>query len=212
MPQQIINVYDRPTYETEKVKGWDTVRIFKATGLTSEPSGGEFQVSEGSYIIQNFTSSYDSNYKGTNLIDLTKLENFDSIKLKMNGLFIDNGAWFNFDLCVLDNSYNLIQNVRSNYNSKLSSTPESIIWRDWYLDIELTFWIDNGGGYNFVLNGNYSISFDNSESARADVRLIPFNGSFDSIGTNSPVYIDIRPWNGNGSNYIIKSINLDFVE
>lgn len=209
MPTTTINVLDRPTYRTQKVKGWDVVRMFKASDLVSYIDSGNIEVSDGSNIIQNFTQTLASNYKGTNLIDLTKLENFDSFRITANGLYKDEN-WFNFDLKFFDTSYILIDKIRSNYSAKLSTdgTDELL---DWYLDIELTFFIDNSGNYNFVVNGNYSISLDTAFGRRAAVRLIPFNGQM-GLGTNNQIYIDLSPWNGSGSNYIIKSVNIDFVE
>lgn len=209
MPQNLINVYDRHTYQTEKVKGFDIVRMFKASALNSDISSGSITVADGSNIIQTFTQTLQSNYKGTNLIDLTKLENFDSFRITANGLFYDED-WFNFELKFFDTSYTFIQGIDSNYGSQLQS-DEQAIWRDWYLDIELTFFINDDGDYNFVLNGNYIISLDSSTITRADVRLIPFNGQA-NLGTNNQIYIDLSPYNGGASNYIIKSVNIDFVE
>jgi hypothetical protein len=207
MPTATINVIDRPTYQTQKVKGWDVVRMFKGSSLIA--SGGDIDVAEGSNIIQNFTQTLASNYKGTNLIDLSKLENFDSFRITANGLFYDEN-WFNFDLKFFDTSYTLIDKIRSNYGQKLG-TPNNGIYLDWYLGIELTFFIDDSGNYNFVVNGNYSISLDSNNDTRSDVRLIPFNGQM-NLGTNNQIYIDLSPHNGNGSSYLIKSVNIDFVE
>jgi len=214
MPQQIINVYDRPTYETEKVKGWDVVRMFKASALTSEQNGGEFSVAQDQNIIQEFTQNYASNYKGTNLIDLSKLENFDSIRLRMNGLFFDSssGGWFNFFLRILDGGYNVITDIRSNYGEKLDQLRQTDTWQDWYLDIELTFFIDDTGNPNFIVNGNYSASLISNIYRRNEVSLVPFNGVLSFSPLNQKVYIDLSPWNGGSNDYIIKSINMDFVE
>ena len=209
MPTTVINVYDRPTYQTEKVKGFDIVRMFKASALNSDINSGNITVANGSNIIQTFTQTLQSNYKGTNLIDLTKLENFDSFRITANGLFYDED-WFNFKLKFFDTSYTFIQEIESNYGSQLQSDEQNI-WRDWYLDIELTFFINEDGDYNFVLNGNYIISLDSSTTTRADVRLIPFNGQ-ENLGTETQIYIDLSPYNGGASNYIIKSVNIDFVE
>ena len=209
MPTTVINVYDRPTYQTEKVKGFDIVRMFKASALTSDINSGNITVANGSNIIQTFTQTLQSNYKGTNLIDLTKLENFDSFRITANGLFYDED-WFNFELKFFNTSYTFIQGIESNYLSQLQSDEQGI-WRDWYLDIELTFFINDDGDYNFVLNGNYIISLDSSTTTRADVRLIPFNGQA-NLGTETRIYIDLSPYNGGASNYIIKSVNIDFVE
>jgi hypothetical protein len=209
MPTTTINVIDRPTYQTQKVKGWDVVRIFKASSLNSNISTGDIEVSEGTNIIQTFTQTLQSNYKGTNLIDLTKLENFDSFRITANGLIYDKD-WFNFELKFFDTSYTLIDKIRSNYSATLGVRNNNI-YRDWYLDIELTFFINDSGDYNFVVNGNYSISLDPDNDGRRDVRLIPFNGQMD-LGTNNQIYIDLTPWNGGGSDYIIKSVNIDFVE
>lgn len=213
MPQQQIYVYDRPTYQTEKVKGWDVVRMFKATGLDSGTTGGFFGVAQGDYIIQTFISTYNSNYKGTNEIDLSKIENFDSIRIKMNGLFLDEpGAWFNFVLGIRDTSYNLIGIRESNYSVKLRGLPNNSVWQDWYLDVELTFFIDDNGGCNVVFNGNYSISVEADNAKRSDVRLIPFCGEMNLGFPNQKVYIDFSPWNGGNSPYFIKSVSMDFVE
>lgn len=215
MPQQIINVYDRPTYQTEKVKGWDVVRMFKASGLTSEENGGFFAVADGDDIIKTFTQTYNSNYKGTNYIDLSKLENFDSIRLRMNGLFFDSssGGWFNFFLRIFDSSYTEIQKITSNYGYKLDgNTTGTNISQDWYLDIELTFFIDDSGNYNFVVNGNYSISLGQDVYTRDNVSLIPFNGKLNFSSSNQKVYVDLTPWNGIGTSYVIKSVSMDFVE
>lgn len=212
MPQQI-NVFDRPTYQTEKVKGWDVVRMFKATALTSENNNSFFSVNQGDYIIQSFISTYNSNYKGTNQIDLSKIENFDSIRIKMNGLFRDElGSWFNFFLSVCDTSYNLINSKGSNYDTKLDGLPYYDIYQDWYLDVELTFFIDDIGYYNVVFNGNYSISFNNDNKKRGDVRLIPFCGEMNLGNTPQKIYIDFSPWNGGNNPYFIKSVSMDFVE
>jgi hypothetical protein len=212
MPQQIINVYDRPTYQTEKVKGWDIVRMFKASDLTSPQTYGQFQVSEGSQIIQNFIQNYASNYKGTNQLVLRYFENFDSIRIRMNGLFFDEpNVWFNFALNFFDPSYSpLIGTIRSNYDLKLDPMSGSNSYKDWYLDIELTFYINEYNEYCFVVNGNYTIQF-NDPPSRGDVRLVPFNGEV-NLGTNSKIVIDLEPWCGTNTPYIIKSINMDFVE
>jgi hypothetical protein len=212
MPQTIINVYDRPTYQTEKVKGWDIVRMFKASDLTSQRNGGQFNVSQGSQIIQNFIQNYASNYKGTNQLVLNTFENFDSIRIRMNGLFYDErDIWFNFALNFFDPSYSsLINTIQSNYDQKLDDIAGSNSYKDWYLDIELTFYINDNNEYCFVVNGNYTIQFNDPRS-RGDVRLVPFNGEV-NLGNNAKIAIDLEPWCGTSNPYIIKSINMDFVE
>jgi hypothetical protein len=208
--QQIINVIDRPTYQTQKVKGWDIVRIFKASQLESMPEdSGIFNVAENNNIIDEFISSNASNYKGTNLINVSKLENFDSFRIKMNGVFNDNGGWFNFKLGVFDTSHSEIQSIISNYNEQLVHHGGAHKWRDWYLDIEMTFFINDNGEYNFVVNGNYSVSKDGRTDRRQSVDLIPFNGLLTFSNSNNEVYIDLQP---NGNTFNIKSINIDFVE
>jgi len=213
MPQQIINVYDRPTYQTEKVKGWDVVRMLKASALSSDQNGGQFVVSEGDYIIRNFTQNYGTNYKGTNLIDLSKLENFNSIRLRMNGLVPDGtGGWFNFRLGLYDTSYNVASEIDSNYGYKLDLPNYSTSY-DWYMDIELTFYVDDNGYYNFVVNGNYSASLNDNPSKRSNVNLAPFQGILSIPPTNQPHFIDLTPnYGGSGQPYIIKSVSMDFVE
>jgi hypothetical protein len=208
--QQTINVYDRPTYQTEKVKGWDVVRIFKASQLESLPNdSGIFNVAEGNNIIYEFISVEASNYKGTNLINISKLENFDSFRIKMNGVFNDNSGWFNFKLGVFDISHSEIQSIISNYNENLLHGGGPHKWRDWYLDIEMTFFINDNGEYNFVVNGNYSVSKDSRTDRRQSVDLIPFNGLLTFSNANNEVFIDLQP---NGNTFNIKSINIDFVE
>lgn len=214
MPSSTINVYDRPTYQTEKVKGWDVVRMFKASALTSLPNSGDFDVLQGNGIISRFTQSVQSNYKGTNKIDLSKLENFDSIRLRMNGLVFDSGGWFNFDLKILDYTYTPIDEFRSNYTEELNMPNNFGNYYDWYLDIELTFFIDDSGTYTFVVNGNYTASYSSAVDERKNVFLAPFCGRLlmGSFPTQE-LYIDLFPYYGpSGSPYIIKSINLDFVE
>jgi len=212
MPQQLINVYDRPTYETEKVKGWDVVRMFKATALTSSAQPEEFNVSQGNYIIRNFTQNYGSNYKGTNSIVIDKFENFDSIKIKMNGLYRDEeNAWFNFYLDFLDPNYSsIVGQIASNYTDKLDNLPRNGDWRDWYLELELTFYTDDSNNYCFVVNGNYTIAM-NGGANRGDVRLIPFNGQV-NLGNQGKIVIDLMPYNGGNSAYSIKSVSMEFVE
>jgi hypothetical protein len=212
MPQQVINVYDRPTYQTEKVKGWDITRMLKATALTSSAQPEEFNVPQGGYIIRNFTQNYGSNYKGTNFVRLDKFENFDSIKIKMNGLYKDEeNAWFNFYLYFLDQNYSsVIDQITSNYTEKLDNLPRSDKWRDWYLELELTFYLDDEQNYCFVVNGNYTIALDN-EVNRGDVRLIPFNGQV-NLANQGKIAIDLMPYNGGNSAYSIKSVSMEFVE
>jgi len=212
MPITAINVYDRPTYQTEKVKGWDIVRIFKGSSFFSFDSLNDIQVGDGVNIIETFIDNIQSNYKGTNLIDLSKLENFDSFRITANGNFTDNFTigWFNFYFNVLDNTNTLISNFESNYGEKLSNISFLGNVRDWYLDIEATFCIDDNGDYRLIVNGNYSVSFDGRNDRRQNVALIPFCGDV-TIPSNSPeVYIDIAPWTE--GNYGIKQINIDFVE
>ena len=213
MPQNLINVYDRHTYQTEKIKGFDIVRIFKASALTSENGGTVFQVDDGENIIQKFAQTQATNFKGTNLIDLTKLENFDSFRITANGTFTDDllSSYFNFDFNIIENTNSLITNVRSNYGVQLDSLASLNAIRDWYLDIEVTFCIMDNGDYNFIVNGNYSTSVDIDNTSRGNVRLIPFNGSANISNSYTQVYLDIAPYT-NGSDYSIKSINIDFVE
>jgi hypothetical protein len=106
----------------------------------------------------------------------------------------------------------VITDIRSNYAEKLDQLDQTDTWQDWYLDIELTFFIDDSGNPNFIVNGNYSASLASSTRRRNGVILVPFNGVIGFSPLNQGVYIDLAPYNGNGNDYIIKSINLDFVE
>jgi hypothetical protein len=225
MPTTVINVYDRPTYQTEKVKGWDTVRVFKGSSLVSNANNTDmiFEASEGENLIQQFLSpslpNVASNYKGTNFFELTKLENFDSFRIKANGLLNPDckesapKTRLAIDFSIFSEDYSsLLGAVRSNYGT-LINIPSSSYWIDWYLDIEVTFFIDpNDNSYNFIVNGNFSFSRDAADNERLNVSLVPFCGLISGITDNKSV-MDFNIAISNLINPLyIKQVSIDFVE
>ena len=214
-----INVYDRPTYQTDKVKGWDVVRVFKGSSLVSNSNSTDmiFEASEGEYFIQQFLNA-GSNYKGTNRFDLSKLENFDSFRISANGLLNSEAGGgtpkLNIGFSILDNTYSLFEELKFNYDEAVTSTGFNI-WFDWYLDIEITFFKDeNDNSYNFIVNGNFSFSgTDSSTSERKEVSLVPFCGEILNYTTTNDIFMDLRINKMNFTNPLyIKQINIDFVE
>jgi hypothetical protein len=218
MPITVINVYDRPTYQTEKVKGWDVVRVFKGSSLVSNSNNTDmiFDATEGDYIIQQFLIA-NSNYKGTNLFELTKLENFDGFRIKANGLLnpnsFDSKSQLKIGFSILDETYSTALGVvEFNYGDKINFQPLDY-WKDWYLDIEVTFFIDTDNScYSFVVNGNFSFQRDINNTERLDVSLVPFCGNIPNI-TDNKVAIDLRSSETNFINPLyIKQVSIDFVE
>jgi hypothetical protein len=61
MPSQYIQIYDRPTYQTEKVKGFDRVRMFKgsATASPSDNAGEDelITISSGIYVFNDLKNT-----------------------------------------------------------------------------------------------------------------------------------------------------------
>lgn len=218
MPTTVINVYDRPTYQTEKVKGWDVVRVFKGSSLVSnsKPTDMIFDVYEEDFIIQQFLNA-SSNYKGTNFLNLAKLESFDSLRIKANGLLnpdcSSSKAQLAINFSVLNEDYsNLLGAVPFNYGSSIDFSPNDY-WIDWYLDIEVTFFIDtNDNSYNFIVNGNFSFSRDAADNERLNVSLVPFCGLISGI-TDSKSVMDFKIASSNLINPLyIKQVSIDFVE
>jgi hypothetical protein len=212
-----INVYDRPTYQTEKVKGWDTVRVFKGSSLVSNPNATDmiFEASQGGNLIQQFLNA-NSNYKGTNRFDLSKLENFDSFRIKANGLMNTlsvSSPKLVFAFSIFDSSYTELSNVKVNYGNRIGP-GNTDIWLDWYLDIEVTFFlVDDNNSYNFIVNGNFSYSQDNDVNRRGDVRLVPFCGQILNFSGTSDIFMDFNVFELNFTNPLyIKQISIDFVE
>lgn len=204
MPTTIKQIFDRNTFQNEKVKGWETCRIFKASALESEQGSGEFIVNDGDQIIKNFTTNYNSNFKGTNLIKFTEFEDFNSLRIKANGFSISIMSWINFFLNVYDTSGNLIGGILSNYTEKFegfNTYPNEV---EWFMDLEITF-VKDSTDARIILNGNYILSEKNLRNSF----MIPFNGSL-SFGMQD-AFIDLVPYN-NGTPTTIKQINIDFVE
>lgn len=211
MPQTTINVYDRNTIETEKVKGWEMCRVFKASVLNSAPDADEIiPISTGANYIQEFTQTLTSNYKGTNEFDLSKLNDFNSFHITAQGAISLDGQKFQIGFKLLDDSYTNIDVVTPNYGNghEVYNHPGGY-WVDWYLDIEVTYYKNAGGYHSLIINGNYKHSND-FHPPKIDVSLVPICGIIDNISQNK-VYFDLYSVNI-PSNCYLKQINIDFVE
>ena len=217
MPNQFINVYDRPTYETEKVKGFDRVRMFKGSATTSPSSNsGEdklITIKYAEYVLNALKNGYQSNYKGTNFIaNSSTLEDFDSFVLKSNGVAYCSEDLFSFRFDLLDSLNNPINNTRLDayYSQTPPFAPGPSGGLDWFVEVELTFYRD--GGDNFlVVNGNYTFAKKNNA---VDIVIVPICGTMEA-GTEPSFYIDFAPIytvSGLNQRIGIKSVSLEFIE
>ena len=216
---QFITVLDRPTYQTEKVKGFDRVRMFKGSATTSPTNNSSetelITIVSSQYVFNALKNSYQSNYKGTNFIaNSSTLEDFDSFILKCNGVAYASGFPFNFSFYLLDSGGSTINNTRvdSYYGNSLDAPTGSgsIDWFDWYIEVEFTFYRDGGINY-LVLNGNLSYAAKNNYTTP---NIIPICGTMDA-GTEPSFYIDFTPvyaLSGPSQNLGLKSVSLEFVE
>ena len=218
--QQFINVYDRPTYETEKVKGFDRVRMFKGSATTSpsdNPNDDQLiPIISGQYVFNALINTYQKNYKGTNFIaNSSTLEDFDSFIIKSNGVAYCSEDTFSFRFDLLDSSNNPINNARVNpyYSQPTPTAPGptgGLDWFDWYIEVELTFFREGGDNY-LVVNGNLTYA---RKSNYQDIVIIPICGTMEA-GTEPSFYIDFAPiYTVSGLNQRIglKSVSLEFIE
>ena len=217
---QFIDIYDRPTYETEKVKGFDRVRMFKGSATTSPSSNsGEdklITIIHGQYVFNALKNGYQSNYKGTNFIaNSSTLEDFDSFILKTNGVAYCSENAFSFRFDLLDSGGSVISGTRvdSYYSQPTPNAPgpsDGLDWFDWYIDVEFTFYRDGGNNY-LVVNGNYTFARKNNYQ---DIVIIPICGTMDAA-TEPSFYIDFAPLytvSGLNQRIGIKSVSLEFIE
>jgi hypothetical protein len=211
MPQTTINVYDRNTIETEKVKGWEMCRVFKASVLNSSyDADGSIAINTGTNYIKEFTQTLASNYKGTNKIDLSKLNDFNSFRITAQGVIALEGQKFRIGFELLDDTYSSIAVVQPNYgNGQEVFNHPGGYWVDWYLDIEVTYYKNDGGYHSLIINGNYKYSND-KHPPKIDVSLIPICGVINNITQNN-VYFDLVSVDI-PSNCYLKQVNIDFVE
>ena len=219
MPNQFISVLDRPTYETQKVKGFERVRMFKGNATTSPINNSSetelITIVSGQYVFNALKNTYQSNYKGTNFIaNSSTLEDFDSFIIKANGVAYASGSSFGFRFDLLDSGGSTISGTRvdSYYGNSLDApTPTgSFDWFDWYMEVEFTFYRDGGINY-LVVNGNYTLLQKNNISSPL---IVPICGTMDS-GTEPSFYIDFAPVynvSGIGQQLGLKSVLLEFVE
>lgn len=220
MPNQFINIYDRPTYETEKVKGFDRVRMFKGSATTSPSNNpGEdklISIGFGQYVFKALKDTYQSNYKGTNFIaNSSALEDFDSFILKANGVAYCSEDGFNFRFDLLDSGGNGISGTRVDpyYAQPTPNAPGptgGYDWFDWYMEVEFTFYRDGGDNY-LVVNGNYSFATKNNVVGTV---VVPICGTMNA-GTEPSFYIDFAPLytvSGINQQLGLKSVSLEFIE
>lgn len=200
---EYIQFYDRNTYETEKVKGWDVVRMFKATALHPTESSTDFEIPSEGNVIQQFTQNYTSNYKGTNAIDITKYENLDSLRITANGLIYLSGGNFAINFRGHKSDYSEKFIINSNYGNGNTTTAKNA-WVDWWLDLEVTFFYDYGQ-CKVVVNGKY---FYPQNGHLDEIKVVPLNGYADVEADTQ--YIDLQIISD--INTYIKSVNIDFVE
>lgn len=217
---QFITVLDRPTYQTEKVKGFDRVRMFKGSATQSPASNSSenelITIISGQYVFNALKDTYQSNYKGTNFIaNSSTLEDFDSFILKANGVAYCSEDAFNFRFDLLDSGGSTISGTRVDpyYTQTPPNAPGAtggLDWFDWYIDVEFTFYRD--GGDNFlVVNGNLTYATKNNIS---DAVIIPICGTMNA-GTEPSFYIDFAPVysvSGIYQSVGLKSVSLEFVE
>ena len=217
---QFIEVYDRPTYETEKVKGFDRVRMFKGSATYSPASNSSeselISIGNAQYIFDALKNTYESNYKGTNFIaNSSALEDFDSFILKSNGVAYCSENSFNFRFDLLDSSNYPISGSRVDpyYSQPTPNAPGpsgGLYWFDWYMEVEFTFYRDGGNNY-LVVNGNYTFARKNNV---IDTVVVPICGTM-GAGTEPSFYIDFAPLynvSGIGQQLGLKSVSLEFVE
>lgn len=219
---QFITVLDRPTYQTEKVKGFDRVRMFKGSATTSPTNNSSetelITIISGQYVFNALKDTYQSNYKGTNFIaNSSTLEDFDSFILKANGVAYCSGFPFGFRFDLLDSGGSTISGTRvDSYYGIGANAPGTsggsgeFDWFDWYMEVEFTFYRDNGTNF-LVLNGNLSYATKNNSSTPY---IFPICGTMNA-GTEPSFYIDFAPvysLSGISQNLGLKSLSLEFVE
>jgi hypothetical protein len=216
---QFITVLDRPTYQTEKVKGFDRVRMFKG-GATMSPSNNSSETElitmiHGQYVFNALKNTYQSNYKGTNFIaNSSALEDFDSFILKANGVAYCSEDLFSFRFDLFDSYNNQIGGTRldSYYGQPPPNAPGpsgGLDWFDWYMEVEFTFY-RNGGDNLLVVNGNYTFAKKNNVG---DIVIVPICGTMNAV-TEPSFYIDFAPIYTSGANQRVglKSVSLEFIE
>jgi hypothetical protein len=201
-----VYIYDRNTFENEKVKGWEMYRIFKASDSESLSNNGNYVFHNQTKIIDKFINIYASNYKGTNLLNIGNYQDFDSLRITANGLFNPFLDFLLFEFNIYGTGNDLLGTIQSNYGTIFEGLSGINQFLEWSIDIEATFFRPNGGNMDLVLNGNFTII----DASSLIPRIIPFNGQITNIAP-SQVYVDLVPIT-NDSAILVKQINVDFIE
>jgi hypothetical protein len=202
-----VYIYDRNTFENEKVKGWEMYRIFKASDSESLSDNGGYFVNSQTKIIDKFINIYASNYKGTNLLNTGNYEDFDSLRITANGLFNPFLDSLKFEFNIYGTGNDLIGSIPTNYNNFFTGLNSINQLLEWSIDIEATFFREPSTNMSLVLNGNFTII----DASNFIPRIIPFNGTITNIAP-SQVFVDLIPIINEGSSIIVKQINIDFIE
>jgi hypothetical protein len=218
MPSQYINIIDRPTYQTEKVKGWERVRMFKGSATRSDNNNNGddrlIPINSGQYVFKNFKNTIASNYKGTNFFaNVSALEDFDSFIIKSNGVLYGTQTTFGFRFDLLDDSGSQISGTRvDTYYAQDFDAPgyTGNGWFDWFMEVEFTFYRESGNIF-VVVNGNVTFA---TKSNISNPFIVPICGLMDA-GNPSSFYIDFAPTygtTGGGQTVGLKSVSLEFIE
>lgn len=204
MPQTLIDIKLRPNVQTEKVDGWNILRILKASALYM--NGTYIQITDGKHIIKTFIDA-GVNMKGKNKFDLSRHETFNSFRFKANGTIYCNGGNFDLWFELLDPNYNAVGVIRNDYGNG-HKTPGLSMDIDWHLDLEATYFRNEDGKNVILVNGHYMYNRTGWNS-HENTSMVPISGEIQT-GENK-VYMDIRSLNNDDKMYI-KDISIDFVE
>lgn len=204
MPQTSISINKRPNVQTEKVGGWNILNIFKACALYF--SGTYIFIPSGKRIIEAFINA-GSNMKGKNLIYPRSLENFNSFRFKANGTVLCDGSYFDLWFTLRDINYDEIANVQNDYGNGHKTNPINVTV-DWYLDLEITYFLNDDQKHVFLVNGKYIHNSEGPLSQMA-VSCVPISGEIET--DQNRIFLDVTSFNDSNSVYI-KDINIDFIE
>jgi hypothetical protein len=208
MSQSSLVINQRPKVNTEKIAGWETLRTCKASSLYNLNGSSPYQIQDGDYIFKTFRDVWQSNYKGSNYFPFGSFNQFCSFNIKSSGVVYCDGGVFNLWLCFLDDNYNLEENIKSNYAND-HSLHNSNSWVDWFLDINITYYIDNNGSNCFSVNGYFTHANDSIGNYNDNSSLVPISGEF--FTTNNNILFDIRNICQNNTTYI-KEFTIDYTE
>lgn len=201
----IITIFDRPNIQTEKCFGYTIVRKCKASKLYMNNEDSTMFIEDGGFLFQRF-KDLDFNYKGDTNFNAKVLENFNTFRVKASGTIEITNQNFNLWFVLFDPDGNPVGFVRNNYGNG-HVTLNNDHRADWFLDVEITFY-RNEGGYNFIVSGYYTHSNDN-HPRKLDVAQVPIMGEILNV-TEPELYFDFRVVETSGCQ--IKDFSVDFVE